>query len=69
MSSSRAEIVAPIAEDIMATKNRKINATGRLDRCSGRYPARRGDKTRVVDIKGMTLLVERCNDDRAPPIG
>ena len=26
------------------------------------YPAKRGDRTRVVDIKGMTLIVERCND-------
>ncbi len=26
------------------------------------YPAKRGDRTRVVDTKGMTLIVERCND-------
>ena len=28
-----------------------------------RYPAKRGDRTRVVDIKGMTLIVEKCDDD------
>lgn len=27
-----------------------------------RYPARKGDRTRVVDTEGMTLIVERCND-------
>ena len=31
-----------------------------------RYPAKKGDRTRVIDIKGMTLIVERCNDRRAP---
>ena len=31
------------------------------------YPAKRGDKTRVVDNKGMTLIVERCNDRQAHP--
>lgn len=29
---------------------------------NSRYPAKRGDRTRVVDTKGMTLIVERCND-------
>jgi membrane protein implicated in regulation of membrane protease activity len=27
-----------------------------------RYPAKRGDITRVVDVKGMTLIVEMRND-------
>ena len=26
-----------------------------------RFPAERGDRTRVVDTKGMTLIVERCD--------
>jgi membrane protein implicated in regulation of membrane protease activity len=30
-----------------------------------RYPARKGDRTRVVDAKGMTLVVERSDDRRA----
>jgi membrane-bound ClpP family serine protease len=28
---------------------------------NSRYPAKRGDRTRVVDTKGMTLIVERCD--------
>jgi membrane protein implicated in regulation of membrane protease activity len=31
-----------------------------------RYPAEKGDRTRVIDIKGTTLIVERCVEDRAP---
>ena len=31
-----------------------------------RDPAKKGDRTRVIDIKGMTLIVERWNDRRAP---
>lgn len=27
-----------------------------------RSPAKRGDRARVIDTKGMTLIVERCND-------
>jgi membrane protein implicated in regulation of membrane protease activity len=27
-----------------------------------RHPAKKGDRTRVVDVKGMTLIVEGCND-------
>jgi membrane-bound ClpP family serine protease len=33
-----------------------------------RYPAERGDRTRVVDIQGMTLIVERWDEPSAPPI-
>ena len=32
-----------------------------------RCPGRRGDRTRVVDIKGMTLIVETCNESGSPP--
>lgn len=31
------------------------------------YPSKKGDKTRVVDIRGMTLIVENCNDRQAHP--
>jgi membrane protein implicated in regulation of membrane protease activity len=30
------------------------------------YPVKKGDRTRVIEIKGMTLIVERCNDLGGP---
>jgi len=46
-----------------------VRARGELWKAEVRnplYPAKRGERTRVIDIKGMTLIVERCNDDPAP---
>jgi membrane protein implicated in regulation of membrane protease activity len=48
-----------------------VRARGELWKAEVRnplYPAKKGDRTRVIDIKGMTLIVERCND-RGTPIG
>jgi membrane protein implicated in regulation of membrane protease activity len=46
-----------------------VRARGELWKAEVRnplYPAKKGDRTTVIDIKGMTLIVERCNDRRAP---
>lgn len=32
-----------------------------------RYPARIGDRTRVVSGQGMTLIVEKCDERRERP--
>ena len=31
-----------------------------------RYPVEKGARTRVIDVKGTTLIVERCDEDGAP---
>jgi membrane protein implicated in regulation of membrane protease activity len=44
-----------------------VRARGELWRAEIRnplYPVKKGDRTRVIEIKGMTLIVERCNDLR-----
>jgi len=46
-----------------------VRARGELWKAEVRnplYPAEKGDRTRVIDVKGTTLIVERCNEDRAP---
>jgi membrane protein implicated in regulation of membrane protease activity len=42
-----------------------VRARGELWRAEVRNPlcpAKKGDRTRVIEIKGMTLIVERCNE-------
>jgi len=51
-----------------------VRARGELWRAEikdPRRPAKRGDRVRVVDVRGMTLVVERCGNGPAhrPPGG
>ena len=46
-----------------------VRARGELWKAEVRnplYPAKKGDRTTVIDIKGMTLIVERCNECGGP---